>query len=319
MGTLADLLIPLAGSISNERAIKMREACDALEAKIDIAQRGMNHAHDLISLLTDRVKELERDNLDRRLTSLERAVDVLDRQRVETLKLRVNGLERDYVRKGEVGSYIIALRREVLERVEKLESATKNTGEGAPARVATCAGSQTASGNASATHSRSETQAEPPSSASSVPAPVCEVCGDTDPMFRLGGVWRCSECHREHHDKMRAKAPNSITLPILDVKRLYGIDTDVPAPATGEVPKWVPSPRELVLAHYQGIKENLDAEHVWDHVRRLIAIRAPAAPVVDVNALLTRFYSELDVCDLESKAMTRALAAQGVKCKEVQT
>mgnify|MGYP000561919312 CR=1 FL=1 len=85
MGTLADLLIPLAGSISNERAIKMREACDALEAKIDIAQRGMNHAHDLISLLTDRVKDLESDNLDSRLTKLERAVDVLDLARLDLI------------------------------------------------------------------------------------------------------------------------------------------------------------------------------------------------------------------------------------------
>lgn len=34
MGTLADLLIPLAGSISNEKALKMREACDALEARV---------------------------------------------------------------------------------------------------------------------------------------------------------------------------------------------------------------------------------------------------------------------------------------------
>ena len=59
--TLADILIPLAGSISNEKALKMREACDALEAQIDVAQRGMTNAHDLISLLTDRVKELERE------------------------------------------------------------------------------------------------------------------------------------------------------------------------------------------------------------------------------------------------------------------
>jgi hypothetical protein len=50
--------------------------------------------------------------------------------------------------------------------------------------------------------------------------------------------------------------------------------------------------------------------------RRLVGWHPPAAPVVDVNALLTRFYSELDVCDLESKAMTRALAAQGVRTKD---
>lgn len=231
MGTLADLLIPLAGSISNERAIKMREACDALEAKIDVAQRGTNHAHDLISLLTDRVKDLESDNLDRRLTKLESAVDVLDRQRVETLKLRVNGLE---------------------DRVSKLESATKNTGEGSTSQTGAVSHSQSGGG--------SDGTREPARSA----------CIDD-----------------------------------------AGTTQDTPSPAS--VPEWVPSETEM-----EALWRTHPVGGEFAAMRRLIASRAPAAPVVDVNALLTRFYSELDVCDLESKAMTRALAAQGVKCKEVQ-
>ena len=146
--TLADILIPLAGSISNEKALKMREACDLLESRVDINQRGTNHAHDLISLLTDRVKELERDNLDRRLTKLERAVDVLDRQRVETLNLRVNGLEHTKDRHKRILEFIEYECVSPLEdRVSKLESATKNTGEGSTSQTGAVSHSQSGGGS----------------------------------------------------------------------------------------------------------------------------------------------------------------------------
>lgn len=60
--SLADILIPLAGSISNEKALAMRRACDMLELRYAVAQRAATHAHDLISTLAKRIEALERAN-----------------------------------------------------------------------------------------------------------------------------------------------------------------------------------------------------------------------------------------------------------------
>ena len=56
------------------------------------------------------------------------------------------------------------LELDVFDRArDRFSLPSREPGEVGPERAATCAGSQTASGNASATHSRSETQAEPAS------------------------------------------------------------------------------------------------------------------------------------------------------------
>ena len=141
-----------------------------------------------------------------------------------------------------------------------LERATTNTGDSA------------SSGSASGR--TPELNAESPAPSAS----VCEVCDDPDPMFRLGGVLRCSECHQEHHDKMRACAPNSVTLPILDVNRLYGAD----APAS-EIPAWVPSALEIGnVAGTANISRSWyrHGDECYEAVRRLIAERAEKATML---------------------------------------
>lgn len=253
MSTLADLLIPLAGSISNEKALKMREACDALEAKIDVAQRGMNHAHDLISLLTDRVKELERDNLDRRLTKLERAVDVLDRQRVETLNLRVNGLETTVLELRD------AMKNIAVATDETLRAVRLNTGEGASTRE----------GDETTARERDGHR---------TPSPALELA------------------RRVVKDKDSASVYsydyNDCIVLAEEVVRLHtgeGASTregDVGAIARDADPS--PSPAS--------------------------SVPAPAAPVVDVHRLIQDYIGDRD--SSASAAMTRALAAQGVRTKD---
>ena len=215
MGTLADILIPLAGSISNEKALKMREACDALEAKIDIAQRGSNYAHDLISLLTDRVKELERDNLDRRLTKLESAVDVLDRERVETLKLRVNGLEHT---------------------VSMLESATKNTGEGSTSQTGAVSHSQSGGGSDGTREPARSARIDDAGTTQDTPSPDFTVkpcpCGAPARIRQADDDWMisctdiaCDWCiggglYASKEDMLRAWNRRAPAAPVVDVSRL---------------------------------------------------------------------------------------------------
>ena len=58
--TLADIIIHLAGSISNEKALAMRNACDALEGRIDALERVLSrHAETLGFLDYERVQPLE--------------------------------------------------------------------------------------------------------------------------------------------------------------------------------------------------------------------------------------------------------------------
>lgn len=56
--TLADILIPLAGSISNEKALKMREACDALEAKVETLKLRVNGLESMVLELKDATKNI---------------------------------------------------------------------------------------------------------------------------------------------------------------------------------------------------------------------------------------------------------------------
>ncbi len=307
MSTLADILIPLAGSISNERAIKMREACDALEAKIDIAQRGMNHANDLISLLTDRVKELERDNLDRRLTKLESAVDVLDRERVETLKLRVNGLE---------------------SMVLELKDATKNIALHTDETLRAVRG-----GGCTCTHEkRLHANA---TDGCLVSGCRCETyTGEGRAEEALSGNGR----DQERAQPVRAAPPGAQALDVAGEGREPSRQAapspapSVPAPATGEVrEQWVDDRLGLELrivgsdvfwripdyGNWHLVKDTGD---VGDAIRRrLIAIRAPAAPAVDVRRLLADYWMPALESNMDNEErMTRALAAQGVKCKEAQ-
>ncbi len=294
MGTLADLLIPLAGSISNDRAIKMREACDALEAKIDVAQRGMNHAHDLISLLTERVKDLERDNLDRRLTKLESAVDVLDRERVETLKLRVNGLEHTQDRHKRTLEFIDYERASPLEdRVSMLESATNNialhTDETLRAvRMKTGEGSAAGqNGSMTAGASRPHSEAPAPSPASSVPTRV-----DTG-VVQFDNDWPGVFIRGDHAHLWGGQLLQFIgTRSKIDVEQLHGL---------------------AVLLTSCDMRKGQNEVHVIDR-------RAPAAPVVDVRRLLIDYHIHDGIYARPPmiEAMTRALASQGVKCKEVQ-
>lgn len=264
MGTLADILIPLAGSISNEKALKMREACDALEAKIDIAQRGMNHAHDLISLLTDRVKELERDNLDRRLTSLERAVDVLDRQRVETLNLRVNGLESMVLELGDATKNIAVATDETLRAVRL------NTGEGSTSQTGAVSHSQSGGGSDGTREPARSARIDDAGTTQDTPSPDFTVkpcpCG----------------------------AP----------ARIRQADDDWMISCTDIACDW------CIGGGLYASKE--DMLRAWNR-------RAPAAPAVDVRRLLADYWMPALESNMDNEErMTRALAAQGVKCKEVQ-
>ena len=425
--TLADILIPLAGSISNEKALKMREACDLLESRVDINQRGTNHAHDLISLLTDRVKELERDNLDRRLTKLERAVDVLDRQRVETLNLRVNGLEHTKDRHKRILEFIEYECVSPLEdRVSKLESATKNTGEGSTSQTGAVSHSQSGGGSdgtrepaRSARIDDRDSMLERVDRIARLDAEVAQLdrnlqaevvarvkahctcthekrlhANATDGCLVSGcrcetytGEGRAEEAlsgngrDQERAQPVRAAPPGAQALDvagegrepsrqaapspapsvpfggvtpealaharkvIADHDAVYGSEISdamrglpVPAPATGKVPEWVGVLAKLNDAHEIVCKVASDRRE-WrmsipvrdtdtdmmlsdainaaeNCIRRLIASRAPAAPVVDVSRLLIDYWD--GTCATSEEDMTRALASQGVKCKEVQ-
>ena len=227
MGTLADILIPLAGSISNEKALKMREACDALEARVSNLEAATKN----IALHTD----------------------------------------------------------------ETLRAVRLNTGDGASTRE----------GDVSA----NVRDADPtPSPAPSVPANATgKVSMQIHETVEDGKLISVDVCPMLP-DQMASHGFASFYGPNARAEAERYLASRATAPATGEVPAWIPSVEEML--------ELIDDGREGDLIS-LIASRA-AAPVVDVNALLTRFYSELDVCDLESKAMTRALAAQGVKCKEAQ-
>lgn len=99
----------------------------------------------------------------------------------------------------------------------------------------------------------------------------------------------------------------------------------VPANATGEVPEWMPSAEEMDRLWAQTaagciLRGVAGSGAAWSAVIDLIASRAPDAPVVDVRRLLADYWMPALESNMDNEErMTRALAAQGVKCKEVQT
>ena len=307
--TLADILIPLAGSISNEKALKMREACDALEAQIDVAQRGMTNAHDLISLLTDRVKELERDNLDRRLTSLERAVDVLDRERVETLNLRVNGLETTVLELRD------AMKNIAVATDETLRAVRLNTGEGSTEGRASCHhGDAVRMGTKDAEQSPGTAAGieSGPSPASSVPAPatgeVLRYCYDEMGSFaRIGRSDGSFVAFVKNEEGAR-----------LVVEELNAIASRAPAAPVHALSEALNALEYVMRAHPE-ITGQAQRAHTVDLVRAALK-GAQSAPVVDVRRLLVDFFAcfpgDVRSGDMNMRAMTSALAAQGVRTKD---
>jgi len=104
-----------------------------------------------------------------------------------------------------------------------------------------------------------------------------------------------------------------------EIAHVRGGEDPHAAPSPASIPDWVPSEDEIAdfmrqanrrangLAWYRPVSAELHA------IRALIASRAPAAPVVDVHRLIQDYTSDRD--SSASDAMTRALAAQGVRTK----
>lgn len=324
--TLADIIIPLCGSISNERAQKIREACDMQERRVEALEKRVEALSLDVAILVEGTVEAVHEAGLRTLA-----------QRVEALEQIRISHEADYSKSASV----LADRIEALDRalsaaaedngdldvrVPALERASaKNTGEGSLPQI----GAEPHSESVGSVKARTE----PVGSASSSAAVQAQGSPSPAPSVPFGGVTPEALAHAR---KVIADHDAVYGSEISDAMR----GLPVPAPATGKVPEWVGVLAKLNDAHEIVCKVASDRRE-WrmsipvrdtdtdmmlsdainaaeNCIRRLIASRAPAAPVVDVNALLTRFYSELDVCDLESKAMARALASQGVKCKEVQ-
>lgn len=205
--TLADILIPLAGSISNEKALAMRKACDELEAK------------------------------------------------VETLKLRVNGLE---------------------SMVLELKDATKNIALHTDETLRAVRG-----GGCTCTHEkRLHANA----------TDGCLVSGCGCEMYTGEGSGISPRCVSVGQSKAEASgnrasehagvAPSGTTPTSRSFDKLAPTGapspaSSVPAPATGEVPEWVPSVEE--------IQQFIDDGREGD-LRALIASRAPAQPSVEEMA-----------------------------------
>ena len=135
--TLADILIPLAGSISNEKALAMRKACDELEAKVETLKLRVNGLESMVLELKDATKNIAL-HTDETLRTLAQRVEALEQIRISH--------EADYSKSASV----LADRIEALDRalsaaaedngdldvrVPALERASaKNTGEDASTR-----------------------------------------------------------------------------------------------------------------------------------------------------------------------------------------
>lgn len=203
---------------------------------------------------------------------------------------RVAALETDHVRKGEVGSYIIALRCEVLERVEKLEAATKNIA------LHTDEVLRAVRLNAGDGTSPSPSPALAPLTSREIGFPgindCIEVLGDGETVARFYGPSAQSEA-----DQYVASRAAVVTDEMVRVVRLntgegastregdvgaLASDAD-PTPSPTSIPEWVPSEHEI--AEFMRQANRRANGPVWYRpmsaelhaIRALIASRAPAA------------------------------------------
>lgn len=258
--TLADILIPLAGSISNEKALKMREACDMQERRVEALEKRVEALSLDVAILVEGTVEAVHEAGLRTLA-----------QRVEALEQIRISHEADYSKSASV----LADRIEALDRalsaaaedngdldvrVPALERASaKNTGEGHGVAGSTPAGP-----------SRSTTM---PSPASPWDA-YLEVMNAGHPGVSYRDIQRLAvdaavramkntgEGASTHEGDVCSDRESAPAAP----RNTPSPASSVPAPATGEVPAWIPSVEEML--------ELIDDGREGDLIS-LIAIRAP--------------------------------------------
>lgn len=272
MTSLADIIIPLAGSISNEKAIAIRKACDGLESSIPIVLRTpeeLKHApavnvpsYGVFEELAVRVAAVEA----RSKTAATDALHALERVAALESSKHVHGrcLVAGCVRvtdsvcaycEDHRGSEILERVKELAVRVGALESSMSKVRERTYEIV------------------REEIQR--------ATTRTCEKSGCSAPSVARYWPYYCATHAREFDDFCMGRATTN-TGEGATVERAPDAEKaprcPSPAPSASEIPAWVPSADEIaeLLQSDRALGEPDDYARA-DKLRRLIASRAPRA------------------------------------------